>query len=103
MLDVDPCPVRILDDVKEQTGELRTLRPVGRPARQSFSRIRKVAVLVQVDGEPEVVVHASIAIFADVDGAFSVDGEVVSVPEAAADRKTGGQVRRLRRSEQFDL
>ena len=66
--------------------------PLRRPAADAFAGVEQVAVVVQVLGEPDVVVDAAVAILDDVDVAVMVDGEVVGIVQSRAHRQAGGQV-----------
>jgi len=77
MLDVDAGPALGGRD-EVQSRELRSHRAVGSPAPDSLARIVQVAIVVQVFGEPDIVITAAIPVLDDVDIAVIIDREIRS-------------------------
>ena len=88
VLDVDPGPT-LVGRVEVEAGELRAEGAVGRPAADALAGVGQVAVVVEVVGEPDVVVDAAVAVLDDVDVAVVVDGQVVGA--GAAPRRRAGR------------
>ena len=101
VLNIHERPVRC-PEVEVQPGELRTRRAVRRPSCQAFSRVEQVTVLVQVNREPDVVIRTAASVFDNVDVALGVDGQVVGVSEASANRQVRRKIDGLWRCEQSD-
>ena len=91
MLNVDPGPA-LVERVEVQAGEFRSRRAVATPSARCPRPDPSVAVLVQILGEPDVVVDAAVPVLDDVDVAVVVDREVVGIRQRRAHRKAGGQV-----------
>ena len=78
MLNVHVGQIRI-PPIEVQAGEHRPDGSVRRPTGQPFALIQDVTILVQVDGQPEVVIRNAASILDDVDVDLRVDRKVVGV------------------------
>ena len=102
MLDVNPGATLVLG-VKVKAGKLRPDGSVTSPTCQTFACVQEVSVPVQVIGEPDVVVHAAIAIFDDVDVAVMVDCQVVRRAQPATHWKACRKIEGIAVGEDRDL
>ena len=89
MLDVHPSAALVFG-IKIEPAELRPRRAITGPARQAFVGVVQITILVQIVGEPDVVINPTIAVFDNIDVAVMVDREVIWAGQSAADRETGG-------------
>ena len=84
VLDVHPGAA-LVGRVEVEPGELGADRAVGRPAPKALARILQVSVVIQIEGEPDVVVGPAVAILDDVDVVIVIDRQVVGVGQRRTD------------------